>query len=270
MVFRPTRPSYADFDGSTTCSHRDGSTRAKLFFDDEGFDGQLQRSVGKSDSGTANVGACLYIASLISPGDRDSWYQLWSAFAERLVEQAETALATGHTVSARSCYLRACEYFRQAFFWHREDLGGTELQTAYCASVAAFHKVLPLLDHPAAVLEGETPGYIFTPKGHWAFSDDPSYRRLRQHRRGELRLAPNSQQGNRGIFRKFLNGGAVAITWEGPPHSCLRLRFRYASRQLRRTRGHTGRHGPRLVVSVCRLHLCRDPRPDQRCVLVRG
>jgi hypothetical protein len=142
----------------------------KLFFDDEGFDGQLQRSVGKSDSGMANVGECLYIASLITPGDRDSWYQQWSAFAERLAEQAAVALAADRTVSARGCYLRACEYFRQAFFWHREDLDGTELLTAYGASVAAFHQALPLLGHPATVLEGETPGYMFTPGGPGPFA----------------------------------------------------------------------------------------------------
>jgi hypothetical protein len=82
----------------------------RLFFDDEGFDGQLQRSVGKSDSGMANVGECLYIASLITPGDRDNWYSQWSAFADRLVGQADAALGAGHTVSARGCYLRACEY----------------------------------------------------------------------------------------------------------------------------------------------------------------
>jgi hypothetical protein len=67
-----------------------GSERVRLFFDDEGFDGQLQRSVGKSDSGMANVGECLYIASLITPGDRDSWYQQWSAFADRLVTQGRS------------------------------------------------------------------------------------------------------------------------------------------------------------------------------------
>ena len=87
----------------------------KLYFDDENFDGQLQRSVGKCDSGMANVGECLYIASQITPGDRNSWYQLWSAFADKLVQQADTALAAGHTVSARGCYLRAAEYYRQAF-----------------------------------------------------------------------------------------------------------------------------------------------------------
>jgi len=35
----------------------------KLYFDDDGFDGQLQRTVGKCDAGMANVGECLYIAA---------------------------------------------------------------------------------------------------------------------------------------------------------------------------------------------------------------
>ena len=38
----------------------------KLYFDDEAFDGQLQRSVGKSDSGMANVGECLAIGDQIT------------------------------------------------------------------------------------------------------------------------------------------------------------------------------------------------------------
>ena len=66
----------------------------KLYFDDEGFDGQLQRSVGKCDSGMANVGECLYIASQITPGDRDSWYQQWSAFAGKLVHTSRDQVAT--------------------------------------------------------------------------------------------------------------------------------------------------------------------------------
>jgi hypothetical protein len=52
----------------------------RLFFEDEGFDGQLQRSVGKADSGMANVGECLTIAAQITPGDRGSWYRAWAAF----------------------------------------------------------------------------------------------------------------------------------------------------------------------------------------------
>ena len=135
----------------------------KLFFDDGNFDGQLQRSIGKADSGMANVGECLAIAAQITSGDRDSWYRAWSTFGQRLVEQADADLAAGHPVSARSAYLRATEYLRQAFFFHRDDLDGNELQSAYAASVAAFHAALPLMAHPAQVFTGELSGYLFTP-----------------------------------------------------------------------------------------------------------
>lgn len=137
----------------------------KLYFDDQNFDGQLQRSIGKADAGMSNVGECLYIASQITPGDRDSWYEQWSTFGLKLVEQADAALAAGHRVSARGAYLRAAEYLRQAFFFHRENLDGPELRSAFGASVDAFGKALPLLDHSSTVLTGELSGYLFTPAG---------------------------------------------------------------------------------------------------------
>ena len=141
----------------------------KLYFDDVGFDGQLQRTVGKCDTGMANVGECVYIASLITEGDRDSWYAAWSGFADGLVRQADDAFANGHRVSGRDCSLRAAEYYRQSFFWHRDDLDGKELTTAYAASVKAFRTALPLLDVTAHVLEGDTPGYLYVPDGDGPF-----------------------------------------------------------------------------------------------------
>jgi hypothetical protein len=137
----------------------------KLYFDDPAFDGQLQRSVGKADSGMANVGECLAIAEQIAAGDRDSWYAAWSAFGRRLAAQGDAARRAGHVVSARGSYLRAAEYFRQAFFFHREDLDGAELTTAYGASVEAFRAALELVEHPARVLSGDVSGYLFTPGG---------------------------------------------------------------------------------------------------------
>jgi hypothetical protein len=136
----------------------------KLYFDDADFDGQLQRSVGKADSGMANVGECLAIAERITPGDRDSWYRAWSGFAGRLAEQGQAALAAGHRISARGALLRAAEYFRQAFFFHRDNLDGAELRTAYASSVQAFRDALPLLDHRAEVLADGLSGYLFTPR----------------------------------------------------------------------------------------------------------
>jgi hypothetical protein len=134
----------------------------KLYFDDESFDGQLQRSVGKADSGMANVGECLAIAEQITAGDRASWYRAWSDFAGQLVQRAQAALDSGHRVSARNFLIRASEYYRQAFFFHRDDLDGEELRTAYGSSVKAFQDALPLLDHHSDVLAGDLSGYLFT------------------------------------------------------------------------------------------------------------
>src|SRR6202046_5822709 len=106
----------------------------KFYLDDVGFDGQLQRSVGKADAGMANVGECLAIAEQITEGNRDSWYQAWSEFATGLVARGEQARSAGHRVSARNVYLRATEDFRQAFFFHREDLDADQLQRVYAAS----------------------------------------------------------------------------------------------------------------------------------------
>jgi hypothetical protein len=99
----------------------------RLYFEDEDFDGQLQRSIGKADSGMANVGECLTIASRVTPGDRQSWYQAWAAFGPGLKERADIALDAGHVVSARSAYLRAAEYFRQGVLFSppRSGRGGT-------------------------------------------------------------------------------------------------------------------------------------------------
>ena len=135
----------------------------KLFFDDAAFDGQLQRSVGMADSGMANVGECLAIAAQVESGDRESWLAAWSGFAARLAEGGDEALAAGHRVTARGRYLRAAEYYRQAFFFHREDLDGAPLRDSHAGAVKAFRAALPLLDHPARVLTDPFPGYLFLP-----------------------------------------------------------------------------------------------------------
>ena len=134
----------------------------KLYFDDTWFDGQLQRSVGKAGSGMANVGECLAIAEQVTPGDRDSWYQAWSGFGARLVGQADEAAKAGHRVSAGGAYLRAAEYYRQAFFFHRDDLDGGELRSAYSASVQAFRSAMDQSGHPGRVLSGPVSGYLFS------------------------------------------------------------------------------------------------------------
>ncbi len=137
----------------------------KLYFDDAVLDGQLQRTVGKSEAQMASIGECLAIAEQIDPDDRESWYEAWSRCARLLAKQGEESAAAGHRVSARGRFLRAAEYFRQAFFFHRDDLDGRKLQLAYGSSVSAFRASMALLDATARVLAGEVSGYLFAPKG---------------------------------------------------------------------------------------------------------
>jgi dipeptidyl aminopeptidase/acylaminoacyl peptidase len=89
-----------------------------------------------------------------------------SARHRREPRQEVTAVQSS---SVRGLRLRAAEYFRQAFFWHRDDLDGKELTTAYQASVAAFRAALSDLSRPGRVIQGETPGYLFAPAGDGPF-----------------------------------------------------------------------------------------------------
>ena len=140
----------------------------KLFFDDATFDGQLQRTVAKCDHGMANAGECLTIATAIEPGDRDSWHRAFSEFASELRRKAAEAERAGHTVTARGYYLRATEYFRNASFFHRDDLDADELQESYAASRECFAAALPNLPFPVTRFEvegadGPYGGYLALP-----------------------------------------------------------------------------------------------------------
>lgn len=142
----------------------------KLVFDDPDLDGQLQRTVAKDSVGMANAGECLAIAANISPGDTSTWYPAFTGAAERLRTTANRAAGRGHRVSARECYLRACEYYRNAFFYERADLDNPKLLAAYTSHRACFRAALPLLEFPIEVVEvrfaeATLTGYFARPDG---------------------------------------------------------------------------------------------------------
>ena len=101
-----------------------------LVFDDAEFDGQLQRAISKAYERCSDIGECLATARRIEQSDYDSWYDQWSATAEKTQQAAETLKAAGHAMSAREAYLRACEYYRSAYFFRRSDLEDPKLLAA--------------------------------------------------------------------------------------------------------------------------------------------
>ena len=134
----------------------------RLVFDDPDLDGQLQRSVTKDNFGMANAGECLVIAAQVSEGDTSSWYPAFADFAETLRATADRAASRGHRVSAREAYLRACEYYRNAFFYERADLANPRLRAAYLTHRACFRAALPLLAFPIDIVEVPFQGVTLT------------------------------------------------------------------------------------------------------------
>ena len=82
---------------------------------------QFRRALGETQEGGGAVSECLRAASLMIPGDRESWYGEWKRIADHNREKALRSESNGHYVTARSCYLRACDYYRSAEFWLQPD-----------------------------------------------------------------------------------------------------------------------------------------------------
>jgi pimeloyl-ACP methyl ester carboxylesterase len=84
------------------------------------FDGQLRRTIGHGTYGGAELGECLAAAARVASDDRDSWYRAWTLLADRTFAAAESSAAHGHRESARGAFLRASNYYRNAYVFHLE------------------------------------------------------------------------------------------------------------------------------------------------------
>lgn len=138
------------------------------FIDNPDFDDQFRRTLAAAARGSADIGEALAVADRITPADVASWAREWTTTAEAVRSEADECLNDGDPVSARRAYLRASEYSRQAFFYHRVDLADPVLQASYGAHVHAFRAALPLLACSTTVVDLETDGsvvsgYLFMP-----------------------------------------------------------------------------------------------------------
>ncbi|NGM67417.1 alpha/beta fold hydrolase [Natronolimnobius sp. AArcel1] len=137
-------------------------------FDSDEFQGQLERALGKVYYGCAEVGECFATADRIMDGDYDSWYDEWFATAERLEQVGASAQSSGHPVSAREAFSRACEYYRSAYYFRRHDLEDPDLLEAWRRQRECFRAAMELFDHHSEIIEipfEETTldGYLFAP-----------------------------------------------------------------------------------------------------------
>ena len=143
---------------------------ARIYFRDPSLDGQFARTLTCAYAHAADLGEAFLTAHRI--GDKSSsasdWYDEWSKTAISVEALASTALDAGHTVTARDAFLRASEYYRQAFYFTRGDLDSPALRKAYEHHVSTFRKAAQLttecvvrsIDVPFG--DATLPGYFFS------------------------------------------------------------------------------------------------------------
>jgi hypothetical protein len=141
---------------------------AKVLYRNPSYDGQLARTLAAAPVGGADLGEALATARRVRKLDGESWYREWSATAEVAGRAGDHAATTGDRPSALRAYLRASEYFRQAYYFIRSDLDGLHINQAYRRHVETFVAALDHMDHPARPVripyEGTTlSGYLFAP-----------------------------------------------------------------------------------------------------------
>jgi dienelactone hydrolase len=78
---------------------------------------QFRRALGETSEGGGTVSECFRAASRMIPGDKESWHREWMAVADFNRRRGDAEFALGHVQTAKNCWLRAADYYRQAEFW---------------------------------------------------------------------------------------------------------------------------------------------------------
>jgi pimeloyl-ACP methyl ester carboxylesterase len=137
-----------------------------MLMKDELFEAQLVRAIGYAPYGGADLGECMATASRIPKVDLQRWHDEWFATASRVRAAAEKSLENGDTVSARSGFFRASNYFRTSWLFDLRAPIGQQLRRAHDLEVDSFRRGAALLALPPEQVqipfEGSTlPGYYF-------------------------------------------------------------------------------------------------------------
>src|ERR1051325_8831622 len=124
----------------------------KIYFDDPEYDGQFLRAIDYAPAG-AQISEAWAIAAQIRAGDKTSWHNAWSSFADRLYQLAVKARDAGHRVSARNALLRASNYYRSAYVFMFALPVDPRVTEAYGKQTDAFRKAAALFDQPIEILK---------------------------------------------------------------------------------------------------------------------
>lgn len=89
--------------------------------DNEEFSLEFMKLLGAAQEGGSTVSECFLAASRVDPTDEASWGREWAAVADINRERGNRAFMQGDTLTARSNWLRAANYYRAAGLYATAD-----------------------------------------------------------------------------------------------------------------------------------------------------
>jgi pimeloyl-ACP methyl ester carboxylesterase len=138
----------------------------KLDFSDKavgGFNYEFIRGISTQQVGAAEFGECVETLERIKNNNFESWVSEWTITANRVADYASQALQSHDTISARTAFLKASNYYRMGVFYApHTDPRHTEL---WKRSKECFQAMIPLMDNPIESLDinfegAKLPGYF--------------------------------------------------------------------------------------------------------------
>jgi hypothetical protein len=89
--------------------------------DNEDYSFEFMRVLATATEGTSTVSECLWAARHIQHTNRASWYNAWTAVANRTKQRGDAAFESGGLHMATGNWLRASNYYRTAEAFLNED-----------------------------------------------------------------------------------------------------------------------------------------------------
>jgi hypothetical protein len=144
--------------------------KAQRFYDDEDLNFEALFAYGSAAYGAAEFGEVATITNRVNRrgATYDAVYDEFTAYGDRLRHKAEEALAAGHTVTARSRFLRSAQCINQALFFVLGTSQPGRERATYGSMNDSFTRAAALFDPPFERVEipyenTTMPGWLLTP-----------------------------------------------------------------------------------------------------------
>jgi 2,6-dihydroxypseudooxynicotine hydrolase len=160
------------------------------------------------------------IRTFFAWGTSHDWIAEWTKAGDEYAARAETALATGHTVTAGEVWRLASACYFFGWYIHNHFVPIPARDRAHALCIAAYRKAAPLLKPPCERIEipfrgRALPGYLRLPDGG------------NSTRRWPLAIviggANSTKEENHPITAQMLQRGLATFAYDGPGQNEYRL-----------------------------------------------